>query len=406
MIIDCDGHVVEPMAVWTDYLETEFYPRFHHALGPTGIETLVIEDHVQSQVVNGSPHLGSSERVRISLGDAVTPRGILPGNARNRRFDEGHPGGSHADARLAVHDDEGIEAAVLFPTIGLFVGSVRDPELAVAVSRAINRWLGDFCARAPDELFGVATLPVQDPAEAAVELRRCVNDHGFVAGTFRPNPTMDGATVAEQDLDPIWNEAQDLDVPICLHSGAPAGFQPLISSGRVKTQLVSHITDHSYEQMLAFGGLYEVGFFDRFPRVRMGFMESSAGWAPWWLDRLEEHHETWGWTLGPHVKRSPGEVFHDQCVVGGEGEEPMIPYVQQRLGSDKVLWASDFPHFDCHLPGLVTPALEREDLSAEQRDAFLGGAAAAFYKLDVDRIEQARRARLGAGATNTTARSE
>lgn len=164
MIIDGDGHVSEPMSVWTDYLETEFYPRFHHALGPTGIETLVIEDRIQSTVMQGSPHLAGPERIRISMGDAVTPRGILPGNARNRRFDEGHPGGSQPQARLAVHDAEGIEAAVLFPTLGLFVGSARDPRVATAAARAINRWLADYCAAAPNELFGVATLAIQDPA--------------------------------------------------------------------------------------------------------------------------------------------------------------------------------------------------------------------------------------------------
>jgi hypothetical protein len=398
VIIDGDGHVSEPMSVWTDYLETEFYPRFHHALGPTGIETLVIEDRVQSTVVQGSPHLTGPERVRISMGDAVTPRGILPGRARNRRFDEGHPGGSQPQARLAVHDAEGIEAAVLFPTLGLFVGSARDPRVATAASRAINRWLADYCATAPNELFGVATLAIQDPAGAAMELRRCVKECGFVAGTIRPNPAMDGTTLADQPLDPIWQEAQDLGVPICLHSGAPAGFQPLVSRGRVKTQLVAHIIDHSYEQMLAFGGLYEVGFFDRFPRLKVGFMEASAGWAPWWLDRLEEHAETWGWSLPRGIKRSPAEVFHDQCVVGGEGEEPMIPYVQERLGHEKVLWASDFPHFDCHLPGLVAPVLERTDLSPAQREAFLGGAASRFYALDVGRIDKARRKRLDAQA--------
>jgi len=91
-------------------------------------------------------------------------------------------------------------------------------------------------------------------------------------------------------------------------------------------------------------------------------------------------------------------VFRDQCVVGGEGEELMIGYAQERLGDDKVLWASDFPHFDCHLPGLVAPALERDDLDERQRDAFLCGAAARFYGLDVDRVRAATTARRGSSA--------
>ena len=234
MIVDGDGHVAEPMTVWTDYLATEFYPRFHHARGPTGIEALIVEDHAMVQAVNGSPHLTSPDgnlNRRFSYGDSMTPRGILPGRARNRKFEEGHPGGSIPAERLQVHDQEGLEAAVLFTTLGLWVGSIRDPSLAVAVCQALNRWLGDFCAVAPKELFGVATLPVQDPAGAAMELRRCAEQYGFVAGTIRPNPAPDGTTVADQSLDPVWTEAQDLGVPICFHSGAN-GWHPFLGRDR------------------------------------------------------------------------------------------------------------------------------------------------------------------------------
>jgi uncharacterized protein len=396
MIIDGDGHVGEPLAVWTDYLSPEFYPRFHFSSGPTGLETLVVEDHAQTHIVRGSPYMPADPSLRplFSFGDTMIPRGHLAGNAKLRKWEEGHPGGWQADERVKVHDAEGVDAAVLFTTLGLWVGSVRDPKVATAVAEALNRWFGDFCAGAPNELFGIATLPIQDPAAAAKELRRCVESYGFVAGTVRPNPSMDGRTLAVQPLDALWAEAQELDVPICLHSGSN-GWQPFIGRDRVRTQTVAHIMDHAFEQMVAFGGLFEAGLFERFPRLRMGFMESSAGWAPWWIDRLEEHVETWGWQLPAGFKRSPGEVFHDQCAIGGEGEEPMIPYVQERLGNDKVVWASDFPHIDSYLPGLVSPVLNRSDLSPEQRDGFLAGAAINFYKLDVDRINKARAERQG-----------
>ena len=71
----------------------------------------------------------------------------------------------------------------------------------------------------------------------------------------------------------------------------------------------------------------------------------------------------------------------------------MLPYVQERLGEDKVLWASDFPHFDALLPGLVSYMRERKDLTASQRDAVLGGNACRFYKLDASAIVRSGRAR-------------
>jgi uncharacterized protein len=117
----------------------------------------------------------------------------------------------------------------------------------------------------------------------------------------------------------------------------------------------------------------------------VGFMESNCGWLPFWLDRLDEHFERLGWMLPHPPKRKPSEIFRDQCVIGCENEEPMLPYVQQRFGEDKVLWASDFPHFDAEVPGLVG-LRKRSDLSDSQRDGVLWRGAACFYKLDHEAI--------------------
>jgi predicted TIM-barrel fold metal-dependent hydrolase len=131
--------------------------------------------------------------------------------------------------------------------------------------------------------------------------------------------------------------------------------------------------------------MLEAGVFDRFPRLKVGFMESNCGWLPFWLDRLDEHFERLGWMLAQAPARKPSEIFRAQCVIGCENEEPMLPYVQDRFGLDKVLWASDFPHFDAELPGLVG-LRKRTDLSAAQRDGVLWSAAARFYKLDPQAI--------------------
>jgi predicted TIM-barrel fold metal-dependent hydrolase len=88
-------------------------------------------------------------------------------------------------------------------------------------------------------------------------------------------------------------------------------------------------------------------------------------------------------------KRKPSEIFREQCVIGCENEEPMLPYVQQRFGEDRVLWASDFPHFDAELPGLVG-LRKRTDLTEAQRDGALWRAAASFYHLDHEAIARSK----------------
>jgi len=241
----------------------------------------------------------------------------------------------------------------------------------------------------------LATLPSQDPELAARELRRAVEEDGFVAGWVRPNPTREGnRTLGDPSLDVLWSTAEDLGVPMCTHSGTTA-LEPTAGIDRASTFLLAHAIAHPFEAMLAFGSLFQGRVFDRHPTLKFGFMEASAGWAPFWLDRLDEHCEVMGWMFDPPLGELPSEIFRDRCVVGCESEEPMVSYVQERLGTDRVLWASDFPHFDCEMPGLVTPMLERDDLDDAARAGALSEGSIAFYNLDRARIEAAVAARRG-----------
>lgn len=414
LVIDGDGHFVEPASVWERYVDPEFRDRIYmKSDGGNGVEATARAwalgdasadayagsgDLVERFVVDDVVTTLTSPTMPFTVADTMNPHGIMPQHRRHLAYEGCHPGGWDSQSRLAVHDEEGIDAAVLFPTLGLFIGSIRAGDLAAAFARSVNRFAADYCSGAPDELYGVATLPSQDPALAAEELRRCVTEYGFVAGWVRPNPTREGnRTLDDPSLDVLWSTAEDLDVPICIHSGTTA-VEPTAGIDRASTFLLAHALAHPFEGMLAFGSLFQGRVFDRHPRLRVGFMEANAGWAPFWLDRLDEHCEVMGWMFDPPIERRASEVFRDQCVIGCESEEIMVPYVQERLGTDKVLWASDFPHFDCELPGLVAPMLERDDFTDAQRAAALGGASAEFYSLDTERIARAvegRRARAG-----------
>src|SRR2546430_12450637 len=77
------------------------------------------------------------------------------------KSNEGRPGGFDPHKRIPDMDLDGIDAAFLYPSMGLFAGAVHDPALAGALCRAYNRWLADYCKPYPDRLFGVAMLPMQ-----------------------------------------------------------------------------------------------------------------------------------------------------------------------------------------------------------------------------------------------------
>jgi predicted TIM-barrel fold metal-dependent hydrolase len=174
--------------------------------------------------------------------------------------------------------------------------------------------------------------------------------------------------------------------------------RPQLGEDRCANFLTMHAAIHPFEGMIAFATMYQGDVFTRHPRLRVGFMESGCGWAPFWVERMHEHAKVLGWLMDPPANGDPAEIFVRQCVVTCEGEEAMVPYVQERLGEEVVLWASDFPHFDTEPPYTADMA-RRQDMSDSQRDGVLRRAALTFYRLDWAAIRERNAARRGLTVT-------
>jgi uncharacterized protein len=389
MIIDGDGHFVEPASMWADYIDPGLREQIRVDYDTEGSATAV---HVGALTV---ANLRGGPASPWWAGDGLTPGGTWVGRARHRRLEDAHPGGWDARERLKVHDAEGIDAAVLFATFGLFLGPINDRELAIGVCQAVNRFAADYCAAAPQELFFVAVLPLCDPNAAAAELRRAVRDDGAVGASVRPNRSgPERRTLGDPAWEPLWLTAAELDVPVCIHNVlrddlGQAGID------RSNEWYVQHSLVHPIEGMLAFGSMFECGVFDRHPDTRFGFLESGCGWLPYWMDRLHEHHEHYSWAAANPPKRDPLEIFSTQCGIGCESEDPFVGLVQGLYGDESVMWASDFPHTDSSLPGLATQMLARTDLSPSQKDGAMHRATASFFGLDTATIAASNTARRG-----------
>jgi predicted TIM-barrel fold metal-dependent hydrolase len=396
MIIDADAHLVEPVNLWTEFVPKKWQDKIFLQYHPNGhTRCLVIDDKVVWQA--GNEGLGFKKG--FSYGDGMNPGGMREWPPHDRFFEESHPGGWDAQVRLELHDREGIDAAVLFPSISLVFGHLGcSPEITAVACEAVNRWSSSFCNAARAEFYPVAVLPVGDPQLAVKELRRAVND-GHVAGLIRPNPHPNGRTIDDPAYDILWAAAEELNVAMCVHNVAD-GDSSLQNVGvdRSPGFFVRHAAAHPFEAMLALAALFKVRMFDRFPKLRVGFMEAACGWAPFWLERLDEHTEVVAGQFDPPLTRLPSDVFREQCVVGCEGDEKPVPYVQQELGLHSVLWASDFPHFDSEFP-LTKRIVERPDLTPAQRDAVLSRTPLWFYNLDEREIERSTAARRSAAVS-------
>jgi predicted TIM-barrel fold metal-dependent hydrolase len=331
-VVDADGHVVEPMGAW-EGLPEDIRPRI--STDRSGYEHVVV---------------GDTEILAVPLGNLARPGSTFDDPTSFRPLAEALPGGWDPVARLRDMDAEGIDQAVLYPTIGLYFSVVDDPAAATALAAAYNDWLAAYCATDPRRLFGAAMLPLQDPAAAARELRRAVSRLGFVAGFVRPNPCR-GRSLSDRAYDAVWGAAEELDVPIGIHEGSSV-IVPTLGSDRPFNPLVLHAVSHPFEEMLACAELIAFGVLERHPGLRCIFLEASGGWVPFWLERLDEQAESFG-GFCPGMTLRPSEYFARQCAVSFEIDERTLPVLAPYVGDTRIVWGSDYPHHDATFPGAV-----------------------------------------------------
>jgi predicted TIM-barrel fold metal-dependent hydrolase len=98
------------------------------------------------------------------------------------------------------------------------------------------------------------------------------------------------------------------------------------------------------EQMMALLTLIEGGVLERHPQLKVGFLESGCGWLPYWLWRLDREYESSRSEVADNVKMKPSEYFRRQCFVSMEPSEPHLSQVIEYIGSDNILFGSDYPH--------------------------------------------------------------
>jgi len=364
-IIDADGHVMEPPDMWRRFIEPAFRDRAPGLV----------------QAPDGRARLGTDGRLSPRA-DAISAAMLARFAADTRqRLGVYQAAGYDAESQVRALDAGGVAVSFLYPTQGLYVAAVDDldPGLAIAICRAYNDWILEFCAYAPDRLRPVGMLvALHDPDAAVAETARLA-ERGVAAVFVRPNP-IHGRTLGDPAYEALWTECERRGIAVGIHEGVGAHL-PTLGAERFRTFFATHAASHPMEQMLAMLALIERGVLERHPGLRMAFLEAGCGWLPYWLWRMDEHWEkTRGVEGEPDIPMAPSEYFRRQCWISCEPDEPNLPELVRQIGEDRVVFASDYPHPDHEWPKTVETMLA-VDLPEGTRRKILHDNAAAFYGL-------------------------
>jgi predicted TIM-barrel fold metal-dependent hydrolase len=366
-VIDADGHILEPLTLWKDYMDPKFRDQ---------APQLIRDKDGKQRLQIGEQLLGSKKGLG-AIGGVGARDGTVVDDAME--YEQGRKGGFDPHARIPDMDLDGIDAAFLYPSIGLFAGAVQDPPLAAAMSRAYNRWLADYCKPYPDRLFGVAMLPMQSADLAIEEMRFAREKLGFRGVFLRPNP-YNNKMIHHPDYEKFWTMVEELDISVGFHEGAGGGMAQ-VGMDRFEERGARHIITHTMEMMLVCMSVIWGGVCERHPKVRIAFLESGGGWIAGWLDRMDRHFDDKGFNDSGLTTR-PSELFQRNCWIAFEPVEHSLKALVDYIGPDKILWATDYPHPDGFFPG--APAMVRkliEGAPAETVRQVMAGSAKAFYGL-------------------------
>lgn len=372
-IVDADGHVMEPADTWVKYIDPHYRDRaIRIAYDSEGYENLLI-DNKPLALVRG--HLG------VLGGIGMDPVALHTNGKMT--YAEGCPaGGYDPQARLQVMDEEGIDIALLYPTIGIcWEGAVTDPKLATAYTRAYNRWIADFSREDPKRLFPIAHISLLDPADAVEEVLRARKD-GCVGVYLSPDmASRNGKHFDDPSFSTFWSTVQDLEMPVGFHVIVrdKPDFRGWFHNDR-RDRLFG-FAFLAIDVMAAFTQMISWGIFETYPKLKCTVLESGANWISAWLDRMDHKYEVM--SAYTPLKMKPSDYFYRQCLVSADPDESITAAVVEHVGADYFVWASDYPHVDASF-GVVKEMKERlAPLSPEAQRKVLGENAIRFYNLAV-----------------------
>jgi len=302
-------------------------------------------------------------------------------------YAEQQRGGWDPEARLGDLDIDGVDIEILFPTTGMNLYTIENQQLRSELFRAYNEWLTIFCAHTPERYKGIALVDPEalvDPLSALRQLREA----GMVGVMIPLFPASEGS-YRDGSLDPFWQAAEQLDLPVNLHSSTfrdPS--HGVFNQSLFSTRLLN--TPFQIQRVLL--DFIFSGTLDRYPGLRIVSAENDAGWVAftvergdYWWDRFKE-----GWEPMLQGLAARGGVYCEHPPSYYVRRNFKFTFMRDRsallnreiIGIETLMWGSDFPHHITTFPDSQNLFREyQKDLGDEELERVISANAKDLYHL-------------------------
>ncbi|MGH7932142.1 MAG: amidohydrolase family protein [Candidatus Binataceae bacterium] len=373
-VLSADSHVTEPADLYAKRMDQRFKERAPHMVHDDRRGDLYVID-------------GINRPVPMAL---LSAAGVAPVDIpKLESTDTGwlQRGGWDPQARLADQDRDGIAAEILYPSVGMVLCKHLDFKYRKACMDAYNLWLAEFCATNPNRLLGVGQVSLCTVGESIAEARK-IKELGL-RGVMLPG------WPSEEDYDskrydPFWDACADLNLPVTFHHLAgrrdpnDAPDSPYADGNRgVNTRLNGWMNlvrgNQDLLAMFVLGGVFE-----RHPALKLICAEADAGWVPHFTYRMDyayrqhRHH-----IKTEPLSKPPSEYFFKNVYVTFQ-DDLMAFKLRHLCNVRRLMWASDFPHFDSTWPHSREVIREHTaGLNEQERDFILHDNLVECYGLQL-----------------------
>ncbi|MBI3303896.1 MAG: amidohydrolase [Deltaproteobacteria bacterium] len=364
-IISADSHFVEPPNMWAERIDKKFRDRAPHTVrGLQGREgEFFVCENIKPLPVAG-------------FFGAGVPSEQLPEHGK-KGFEAAPASVWDPAARIKDQDLDGVQAEVIYTSMGMPLYGLDDAELRAACFRAYNDWAAEYCSYDPKRLLPLGLITLEDIEAGVQELRRIAKKGMRGAMIWAEAPG--DRPYSHPDYEPFWAAAQDLNVPLSLHIlTGRKGSGIDVFSGNIVLQVAT--LHHEVERSLAV--LVLGGVLERFPKLTIVSAENDVAWMAYFMWRLDFAQGRLGALSSTKLSLKPSDYIKRQ-VFATFINEPVFLAELHRYGADNIMWSSDYPHTAAIWPRSQQFIKETfGGLSGEDRRKIVHDTAARVYGID------------------------
>jgi len=326
----------------------------------------------------GTASSEANQRWRRQANLAPDPTVSMAANRTHAAWDR--PGHSDPRSRLADMDADGVEASVTYCEVSAFRYLYLVDHGREEATRAFNDALGEFASADPDRLIVSYQIPIHDVDAAVREVRRAAAE-GCRSLQLPVFPAELGLPDYWEDrYDPLFAAISDTGLPICCHIGLNTALDDVARRDPTPQKGI-FVPCVGLSTAEALGMWIMGGVFERFPELRVVFVEPGLGWVSWWLYLVDDLAARQGYQF-PAISRPPSDYFGEHVYLTFVDEPDALRHAHDRLGVEHIMWSSDYPHPVSSWPRSQEMVTEMfGDADADERALVVAGNAARVWRL-------------------------